>query len=766
MRLSHQLLLAMSLTTVLAIGATSYTGIKIASSSLESSYNEKLSAVADGRRNQLETFLSAVDEKMANISRSQALPGALNMLKFGIQELKDGATTKLQNLLTVERDDKSLAEFHKENKTIRYHMQYQNFDPLLRQFAYDNGFGDLYLTNSEGLIVYTVKTGDEIGTNLLDGPFKDTKLGELFRSLVADPTKTTTSLSDYSRYPDQNGRPTALIGIPVANSDGAVFGALVAELSDEKIAEILNNNTGLGMTGETVLIGQDGSFLSDSSNTEAIDPLVTMLDLSGVVAPEGRGVSNGTLNGYRDMTSMAAFANVSFDNANWQVAAIVDRQEALSGTKTMSLWMLSVSIIGLLGALCIGYLFARSLSRPINAVIGNMNELSDGNTDFNLTGGDRKDEVGDIVRAVELFRQSAIEKKRFEEETVLIRDRSDEERLANEAAKLEQVDAVNRTVAELAIGLEVLASGDLVSTLDEKFMESMEPVRQNFNSSVAKLRETLSGINFVAIEIRSDSNEIANATEDLSSRTESQAAALEEASATLEELTGNVRQASEQATEAAKLAQSARADTSQSSSVVSNAMSAMSRIEKASSDISGIINVIDEIAFQTNLLALNAGVEAARAGEAGKGFAVVAQEVRELAGRSAVAAKEIKQLINTSNEEVNQGVKLVKETGEVLEKISGQVSDIETRITTVANGATEQLNGIETVNDAVSEMDNRIQQNAAMAEETTAATMRLVEQIGNLTQMVEVFRIDNAGSKFNAQDLESTKDISLGKVYA
>ena len=167
----------------------------------------------------------------------------------------------------------------------------------------------------------------------------------------------------------------------------------------------------------------------------------------------------------------------------------------------------------------------------------------------------------------------------------------------------------------------------------------------------------------------------------------------------------------------------------------------MSRIETASSDISGIINVIDEIAFQTNLLALNAGVEAARAGEAGKGFAVVAQEVRELAGRSAEAAKEIKSLINTSNTEVGEGVKLVKKTGEVLEKISGQVATIEERIAAVATGASEQLGGIETVNSTVNEMDQRIQQNAAMAEETTAATTRLVDEINQLTQMVQSFRI-------------------------
>lgn len=767
MRLSHQLLLAMSLTTVVAIGATSYTGIKVASSSLEEAYNEKISAIADGRRNQLETFFKGVNDNLSSLAKNDSIPAALNMFKMGIEQVTaENPPEAIQGIYDFKGSKKDLFLYYRDTGLTGYGTQLTKYGPALKQFAAENSLGDLYLISNNDVVVYSDANNSEVSTNLDNGPFAQTAIGSLYAQLKKDAADKAAALEvakesgteqiqeqtsnaqeivirleDFAPYSLLNEKPVAFVGIPVTDANHFFFGAIIAQLSEERIAQILNNDTGLGTTGETVLLRNDGTLLSESLKTAENDPLVTKIDLSPIGEIQGREIVSGTLQGYRDMETMAAVAKVSYGTAPWQVAAIVGHDEALHGATTMRNWILSVALVALLAALGFAFWFARSLTRPINTAINNMHELSNGNTDFELRGETRKDEVGDIVRSIEHFRQSEIDKLRMEEESIANRDRGEKEREANEAEKQRQTEEVSQTVAELAKGLEVLAGGDLVTTLDNPFMEGMEPVRQNFNGSVAKLRETLSGISNTAGLIRDDSNEISSATDDLSRRTESQAAALEEAAAALTELTENVRSASEQAAEAASLAQSAKTDTDQSSEVVSNAMSAMSRIETASSDISGIINVIDEIAFQTNLLALNAGVEAARAGEAGKGFAVVAQEVRELAGRSADAAKEIKSLINTSNTEVGEGVKLVKKTGEVLEKISGQVATIEERIATVATGASEQLGGIQTVNSTVNEMDQRIQQNAAMAEETTAATTRLVDEINQLTQMVQSFRI-------------------------
>jgi methyl-accepting chemotaxis protein len=237
--------------------------------------------------------------------------------------------------------------------------------------------------------------------------------------------------------------------------------------------------------------------------------------------------------------------------------------------------------------------------------------------------------------------------------------------------------------------------------------------------------------------------QIATASNDLSRRTEQQASSLEETAAALDEITATVRKAAEGATHARKVVADTKVDAEKSGEVVRKAVDAMGSIEKSSQQIGQIIGVIDEIAFQTNLLALNAGVEAARAGDAGRGFAVVASEVRALAQRSAEAAKEIKALISTSTQQVSEGVQLVAETGNSLERIMSKVAEINTVVSDIAAGAQEQATGLQQVNTAVNEMDKVTQQNAAMAEEATAAGRSLAVEAEQLAGLVGQFRLGN-----------------------
>ena len=310
------------------------------------------------------------------------------------------------------------------------------------------------------------------------------------------------------------------------------------------------------------------------------------------------------------------------------------------------------------------------------------------------------------------------------------------ERMEREAAS-DQV-----TVNALAEALAELAQGNLTHRITAEFSAKTAGLRSDFNETTAKLQDTLNAVSVAASGIHSGSSEISTSSDDLSRRTEQQAASLEETAAALDQITVNVANSSKRTDEARSVAVQANTSAAQSGKVVADAVDAMHKIEQSSNEISNIIGVIDEIAFQTNLLALNAGVEAARAGEAGKGFAVVAQEVRELAQRSAKAAKEIKDLIRNSSVEVQSGVKLVSETGEALKTIESYIVTINQHMDSIATSAREQSVGLAEVNTAVNQMDQVTQQNAAMVEESNAASATLAEEAGRLNQLISQFRLD------------------------
>ncbi|MGG2475084.1 methyl-accepting chemotaxis protein, partial [Rhizobium sp. BR5] len=376
-----------------------------------------------------------------------------------------------------------------------------------------------------------------------------------------------------------------------------------------------------------------------------------------------------------------------------------------------------------------------------------------GNLDADVPYLGRNDEIGEMAAAVEVFKQNGREVRRMHAQETAMRAKSDElqagmaivvdaaaqgdfsrritkdygdDNLNRFAATINALlTGVHNGVSETSRVIECLARGDLTDRMDGEFRGVFAELQANVNHTLTKLRETMREVRGSTEGISGNAGELRSAADDLSKRTEQQAAALEETSAALDEITAVVRNSTDRAQEASAMVAETKQKTEESANVVRDAVSAMDRIEKASREISQIINVIDEIAFQTNLLALNAGVEAARAGEAGKGFAVVAQEVRELAQRSATAAKDIKALITKSGEEVGRGVSLVQRTGSALSEIETRVLAINEHIHSIATAAREQSTGLHEVNTAINQMDQVTQRNAAMVEETSAATHKL-----------------------------------------
>lgn len=449
----------------------------------------------------------------------------------------------------------------------------------------------------------------------------------------------------------------------------------------------------------------------------------------------------------------------------------------LDAFKTVINWIvIAVTFVGVLLAAGLGmFIGTKELSQPILNISNTMKKVADGDLDAEVPYVERADEIGEMAKAVEVFKQRGLETRRLNEQEAVMRAKSDDlqsgmaevvnaaaagdftrridkdygdSNLNNFAANINALlSGVEEGVSETSRVIKALAEGDLTHRMSGNFRGIFAELKENVNNAVERLTDLMNQVRSTSVAVQQNVNELSSSAMDLSKRTEQQAVAIEETSAALEQITSVVKNSTERAVEATKMVAEAKDKTEASAKVVGDAVSAMERIEQASVEISQIINVIDEIAFQTNLLALNAGVEAARAGEAGKGFAVVAQEVRELAQRSATAAKDIKQLITRSGEEVAHGVDLVQKTGDALQEIQARVVNINDHINTIAMSAAEQSTGISEVNNAIIQMDQVTQKNAAMVEESSAATQQLGNEARMLVDLVGRFQTGQSYSR-------------------
>ena len=424
-----------------------------------------------------------------------------------------------------------------------------------------------------------------------------------------------------------------------------------------------------------------------------------------------------------------------------QAHAAMGRANSLAVIATVVGGVVLVVLAGLLG-----WLLTQSVARPALVLATAMRRLADGDLEVALPAPGRRDEIGQMGDALHVLRDAARQTRSLAAAAAEARAVHEAERDRAAAERDETARATARVVAGVTGGMERLAGGDLTVRLPDPFRPEYEGLRTDFNAAAERLQATMRVIVTNTQGLQSGTGEITQAADDLSRRTEQQAASLEQTAAALDGIVATVRRTAAGAKEAQAAVASAREDAERSGTVVQDAVGAMSAIEDSAREISQIIGVIDEIAFQTNLLALNAGVEAARAGDAGRGFAVVASEVRALAQRSADAAKQIKSLIQTSSRQVSRGVELVGETGRSLGRIAGQVIEVSGLVSQIAASAAEQATGLAEVNVAVTEMDQMTQQNAAMVEQSTAASHSLSRDAAELAQLTGRFTIGEASA--------------------
>ena len=386
-------------------------------------------------------------------------------------------------------------------------------------------------------------------------------------------------------------------------------------------------------------------------------------------------------------------------------------------------WIFAALGLGMVACCIIGWFFRAGVSLPLARMVEVVTALASGRRDTVVPQTDRKDEIGKLAEAMVIFKS---------------------ELAAADRAKEAQAELI---VSSVGTGLAELAEGNLTARIDADLTGPFRQLKDDFNRAMDRLEATMREVRTSMEHIAGSASDLSQSADDLSRRTEQQAANLEETSASLEEITTTARGTAVNAKRASDNVRAVSAEAEKGERIVSDTVAAMDAIAQSSKKITDIIGVIDEIAFQTNLLALNAGVEAARAGDAGRGFAVVASEVRELAQRSSAAAKEIKQLINASAGHVDTGVQLAGNSGEALKGMAMRIVEINSLVQEMADAAERQSLGVQEVSSAVTQVEQITQKNAAMVEESTAATRGLAQETDGLMHTLEFFRTGGAAGK-------------------
>ena len=515
-------------------------------------------------------------------------------------------------------------------------------------------------------------------------------------------------------------------------------------------------------SGERML---DEMIALDPDKADVVDAFKTRFDRLGIalkaqadLAATTNGFGLGTKDDPADLDKSAAIAramveidktidNFAGDLLSFSQHVEADNAQAAAALKASSdraVWMMIVfGLVSVCGGIGIStWLTSAAIVRPLTRLAGRMSHLAEGDLDVAIDGVGRQDEIGLMARAVQVFKDNGLRLRSSEADTTQARLALIETKAVTDAARAKAVAEQAKVVAAIADGLEHLSKGHLTYRIQSRFETDYEKLRADFNDAIGKLQHTMGGLAASAATIRSGAAEISTAADDMSRRTEQQAASLEETAAAIDQITATVEKTATGSILARTRVENAKADAERSGEIVEQAVEAMSEIDRSARKVSQIIGVIDEIAFQTNLLALNAGVEAARAGDAGRGFAVVASEVRALAQRSADAAREIKSLISASSRQVSSGVALVNETGAALKRIVLQVVDINDVVSNIATTTQDQATALQQVNTAVNQMDQATQKNAAMAEQSTAASHNLARESEVLARLIGSFELD------------------------
>ncbi len=700
----------------LVVGAAAVVGIGIgvssyltSAASLEELTKDRLAAATKTGVDEAKTYLTTIEHQLVLVAEHPGTVAAVTEFtsvwnfwtQFGGDPTAELHTAYISNNPhpTGEKD-----KLYDAGTGSGYDAAHAKYHPWFHQLQKDEGYYDVFLFDTEGNLVYSVFKELDFATNFKEGSgeWAGTDLGAVYRRAMQITEHKDVAFTDFAPYGPSYDAPASFMAHPIVNNDGVTVGVLAFQMSVDRINDLMNHDLGLGKSGELALIGEDRLMRNNTDYTEEkTDILSTRLDSPIIDEAFAKGEAFGYDKMHRgEMLNVEA---VSFDyqGQKYALVAMQASSEAFAPVIAMRNRMILAGVVLLAVAGMAGFFAARTVIRPINKVVGAMDQLANGDVKVQLDGAERPDEIGDMVKAVEIFKDNAIQ--RVELET----------RARNERDKERQRQA-------------------LLEKLIHDFKAVMTDKLATVSDQMACMQKAATTLDELAGNAKSESDHAGSASSNASDNVAAVAAATEEMTATVQEIANQTEATIRIVAETVEAAEATNSN--------------VQTLSEAAEHIGSVVNLIRDIAEQTNLLALNATIEAARAGEAGRGFAVVASEVKELAEQTSKATDEISSQISGIQTSVRDAAGAI---GNITEKVSeirdltgsvaGAIEEQRAANQEIARSAKSASDSTENAAGRMSTVSGAVMQTSEEASSVNSASDLVSEASRSLAEEVELF---------------------------